>query len=103
MLDKVTHETFEPLIGQRFTLSHEDQQYAFELTDVEQLPVARRRSRRATEPRRASFSLFFIGEPLLPQAIYPMRHEALGADPMSIFIVPVGEIEGGYEYEAVFT
>ena len=40
MLDTVTHETFEPLIGQKFTLSTPEQtQHQFELTYVEQLPI----------------------------------------------------------------
>jgi Domain of unknown function (DUF6916) len=37
------------------------------------------------------------------QAMYSIQHEALGADPHAIFIVPVGKVEGGFEYEAVFT
>lgn len=104
MLDALTLETFEPIIGQTFTLTaNEGQTYPFELTDVEALPVGRR-SRRAPAPKRAPFSLFFVGEPLLPQAIYPMQHESFGGEPMEIFIVPVGEVQGrGYEYEAVFT
>jgi hypothetical protein len=104
MLDTVTHETFESLIGQKFTLFTPDQaQHQFELTDVEQLPIPRRRSRAAADSRRAPFSIFFIGEPLLPQAIYPIRHDALSSEPLNIFIVPLGKAEGGYEYEAVFT
>jgi hypothetical protein len=35
--------------------------------------------------------------------MYPIRHEVLGAEPVAIFIVPLGEVDGGYEYEAVFT
>lgn len=105
MLETLTHEMFEPLIGQTFTLTNADQSFAFALTDVEPLPTQRRRSRQtAAPPRRAPFSLFFVGEPLLPQAMYPLQHDAFGSDPMTIFIVPVGEAEGGgYEYEAVFT
>lgn len=105
MLEKLTHEMFEPLVGQTFTLTNAEQTFAFELTDVEQFPVPRRRSRQTAAPtRRAPFSLFFVGEPLLPQAMYPLQHNAFGSEPMSIFIVPVGEAEGGgYEYEAVFT
>ena len=105
MLDTVTHETFEPLIGQKFILSTPEQtEHPFELTYVEQLPVPRRRSRTPAAPRRAPFSIFFVGELLLPQAIYPMRHDSFGSEPLNIFIVPLGQAEGGgYEYEAVFT
>ena len=100
MLDKITHEMFEPLIGQKFKLTA-GETFEFELVDVEPLPVGRR-SRRAAAPRRPSFSIFFVGKPLLPQATYPMQHDAFGSEPMNIFIVPVGQVENGYEYEAVF-
>jgi len=103
MLDKLTLETFEPLIGHKFTVTLPDTDpVEFELVDVEELPTGRTR-RNAPEPRRKPFSVFFTGQPLLPQAIYPIHHDALGASPLDIFIVPVGKVEGGYEYEAVFT
>lgn len=103
MLDQMTHETFEPLIGQKFTVTLPDEQSVqFELIDVEELPVGRRR-RNAPELLRKPFSLFFKGQPKLEQAMYPMHHEALGSDPLSIFIVPVARLDDGFEYEAVFT
>jgi hypothetical protein len=103
MLETLTLESFEPLIGQQFKLTLADaQQLEFKLVDVEELPTGRRR-RNAPEPRRKPFSIFFTGPSLLPQSIYPMQHDAFGAEPLTIFIVPVGEVEGGYEYEAVFT
>ena len=41
-------------------------------------------------------------EPFLPQATYPMHHEAIeGALP--IFIVPIARVKDGFQYEAVFT
>jgi len=104
MLDKLTYESFQPLIGQKFKVSiDEAQTFEFELTDVEALQVGRRSRRPGAPPRRQPFSLFFTGEPLLPQAMYPLQHDAFGKDPLNIFIVPVGKVEGGYEYEAVFT
>ena len=103
MLDKLTLETFAPLVGQKFKLTLPDSQAVdLELVYVEELPTGRKR-RNAPEPVRKPFSLFFTGEPKLPQAMYPIQHEALGADPVQIFIVPVGKVEGGFEYEAVFT
>ena len=103
MLDKLTLETFEPLIGQKFTVTVPDTDpVEFELVEVEELPTGRKR-RNAPEPRRKPFSIFFTGQPLLPQAIYSIQHDALGESPLTIFIVPVGAVEGGYEYEAVFT
>ena len=104
MLDKLTHESFEPLIGQNFKLSVPDREYEFRLVDVEQLPVeTRKRSNAAPARKRVPFSLFFVGEPLLPQGIYSMQHEAFGSAALQIFIVPVSKAEGGYRYEAVFS
>ena len=49
-----------------------------------------------------AFSLLFVAPagPWLPQAIYPVRHPALGT--MEIFLVPVGPVPGGNGYHAVF-
>ena len=103
MLDQLTHESFEPLIGQTFKLTAKEQEYDFRLVDVEQLPVSGRKRRDERAPKRRPFSIFFIGAPLLPQAIYSMKHEAFGDTVLPIFIVPIGPAEGGYQYEAVFT
>lgn len=108
MLETLTRETFEPLIGEKFTLTLPDERtFDFALVDVVELPAARRAGRRAAAappPRRVPFSIYFTAEPLLPQAMYPMQHDALGKEPLRIFIVPIGQADGGgYEYEAVFT
>lgn len=104
MLEKLTLENFEPLIGQKFTLSPPDgEPLDLELLDVEELPTGRRRRRQAEVPKRTPFSLFFKGLTLVPQGMYPMQHDLFGSDAPNIFIVPVGQIEGGYEYEAIFT
>jgi hypothetical protein len=104
MLDKLTLDNFESLIGQTFMLSAPDgPTLALELVDVEELPTGRRRRRQPEVPKRAPFSLYFNASALLPQGMYPMQHELFGPDPLNIFIVPVGQVDGGYEYEAVFT
>lgn len=109
MLDKVTRQDFEPLIGQTFTLkASEGQTFDFSLVDVVALPPPRARGRRPMPEnlRREPFSLFFQAKPFLPQAIYEVQNEAFGQDALAIFLVPVGEVkdgDGGYEYEAVFT
>ena len=53
---------------------------------------------------RAPFSLLFEGpgQPVLPQAIYGLAHEALGPAPLGIFLVPVSRSPAGVRYEAVF-
>ncbi|HAQ79362.1 hypothetical protein JQ559_30365 [Bradyrhizobium viridifuturi] len=50
-----------------------------------------------------AFSLLFAGPKgaWLPQAIYPVRHPALGV--IDIFLVPIGPLEDGNGYQAVFT
>ena len=49
-----------------------------------------------------AFSLLFAAPQgrWLPQAIYPLKHPSLGI--MEIFLVPVGPLEGGNGYQAVF-
>lgn len=48
------------------------------------------------------FSVFFYGpeDRMLPQGVYPLEHEAMGA--FELFLVPVAKNEAGYQYEAVF-
>ena len=50
-----------------------------------------------------AFSLLFVAPAgtSLPQAIYPVKHPALGT--MEIFLVPVGPASGGNSYQAIFT
>ena len=50
-----------------------------------------------------AFSLIFVAPkgPWLPQAIYPVEHPALGV--MEIFLVPIGPMQDGNGYQAVFT
>lgn len=50
-----------------------------------------------------AFSLLFVAPagPWLPQAIYPVKHPALGT--IEIFLVPTGPSHGGNGYHAVFT
>jgi hypothetical protein len=48
------------------------------------------------------FSAFFRGprEPFLPQRVYALEHESMGA--FELFLVPVAKDENGFRYEAVF-
>ncbi|MGY3486616.1 hypothetical protein ACVW1C_004499 [Bradyrhizobium sp. USDA 4011] len=50
-----------------------------------------------------AFSLLFARPKgaWLPQAIYPVRHPALGV--IEIFLVPIGPLGDGNGYQAVFT
>lgn len=53
-------------------------------------------------PRQEQFSLEFYGpaDIFLPQQIYQIEHERIGA--FELFLVPVGQGEHGFTYEAVF-
>ena len=49
-----------------------------------------------------AFSLLFAAPagPWLPQAIYPVEHPSFGT--IEIFLVPIGPLQGGNGYQAVF-
>ena len=53
--------------------------------------------------RRRAFSLIFLGpmQPILPQQIYALEHDSIGA--LEIFIVPIGVTQCNCQYEAIFT
>ena len=53
-------------------------------------------------PRQEIFSVVFHGprDTLLPQQMYRMENERLGA--IQLFIVPIAQNADGYAYEAVF-
>src|ERR1041385_5537543 len=48
------------------------------------------------------FSIFLVGpgDRYLPQRIYPVEHQGMGA--FELFLVPVGQNHDGLLYEAVF-
>jgi hypothetical protein len=87
-LDSLTVADFEPLLHQRFRLADAFDAELVEVTEMEREPGG-----------RSPFSLVFEGgpNPPLPQAIYPVQHEQLGA--IAIFLVPIAPDR----YEAVFT
>ena len=53
-------------------------------------------------PRQETFSLMFHGplEPFIPQGIRTLKHAKLGE--LEIFLVPVGQDKGGFQYQSVF-
>jgi hypothetical protein len=52
--------------------------------------------------RQEMFSIVFQGpdQTFLPQGLYSMEHDKVGA--FELFIVPIGHDQNGYHYEAVF-
>jgi hypothetical protein len=91
-LETLTAADFAELRGDRFRIVPDDvSPFEVELVEVTEIP---------REPGgRAPFSLTFQGgpNPPLPQRIYRVEHDALGA--IEIFLVPIA----ADRYEAVFT
>jgi hypothetical protein len=101
VLDRVTVETFAPLVGQAFVLDDE----AAGRLDLELMEAQTHdpgAPAKDASGMRAPFTLVFRGptEPVLPQRIYPLEHEELGT--LEIFIVPIGRDTAGTRYEAIF-
>jgi hypothetical protein len=92
MLEDLTVDHFRPLQGDRFRIAP-DGAPAFEVELIEVTEILR-------EPGgRAPFSLVFQGgpNPPLPQRIYSVEHDRLGA--LEIFLVPIAPDQ----YQAVFS
>ena len=93
MLENFTVGTFSGHLGNSFRV-YQDESSTLDLELVS-----------ATELNEGSerpFSIVFRGpkDPLLPQRIYRMEHEGIGA--FEIFLVPIGPDEEGLLYEAIF-
>lgn len=97
MLDQLTIETFEPLVGTSFWIKVQGHRIELRLTRA-----ARVMESQAARLKRTAFSLFFLTPILLPQQIYNVTHEAL-PEPLDIFLVPVAKEGEAYTVEAVFT
>lgn len=97
MLDKLTLEMFEPLVGQAF----ETEGLSLTLVQVNRLgkgpnPVS----------GRWGFSLILLGPaaPLLPQQIYSLQTPSIGM--LDLFMVPLGPKPSQpdfMQYEIIFT
>ncbi len=106
----LAHHTFTPLIGEHFRLAVNGTTIALRLAEVTPLPPLRRRNDAGERvaaadvaARSEPFSLLFTG-PLthpLPQRTYRLTHAAI-AEPLDIFLVPVGRERDGFIYQAVF-
>lgn len=98
MLDKLTRESFAPHVGSTFEIKVSDKEnLELELVETSAMGEAPKKGRQA-------FSCVFRGpRALLPQQIYPLKHEEMGE--MQLFLVPVAhdEEKGETLYEAVFT
>lgn len=97
----LNHSDFSAYLHQDFQVQAEGHDLTIELVEATLLNFA------SSSPnplmRRSPFSLVFRG-PLdlrLPQKIYHLQHDVLGA--MDIFLVPVARRADGMCYEAIFS
>jgi hypothetical protein len=97
VLQDLTADSFSQHLGSRFRI-HVDEAQSME---VELCEVVLH-EKHAGGPRPQPFSVLFRGDrkSYLPQSIYRVEHERMGA--MEIFLVPIGPDEKGMRYEAVF-
>ena len=86
---------FKPHLGSQFDVQAPGGVVAMKLSRVDPAGDSGRKG--------GAFSLIFAAPrgPWLPQAIYPVTHPVLGV--MEIFLVPIGPLQGGSGYQAIFT
>jgi hypothetical protein len=93
----LTHEVWSGLVGESFSVRLDDgSAVELVLTAAEMGPG---------DPGRngSAHSVIFTGphDPLLYQRMWPLFHNSIGEH--SLFMVPIGVDESGYQYEIVFT
>jgi hypothetical protein len=102
-LETLTAEDFRGIAGDRFLVTGPADPAEVELVEISESAAG------ARDGFRAPFSLLFRGPltPVMPQGIYRMEHEGIGA--FDVFIVPVGpapapvgQKAGAMRYEVVF-
>jgi uncharacterized protein DUF6916 len=105
VLESLEVTTFAGRVGELFRVVIDDTTtLATRLIEVTPAPPVPGTDGGATRAgRRAPFSLVFRSPPgaTLPQRIYRLQHDRLGA--LDLFLVPIGPDEEGMRYEAVFS
>lgn len=95
-LGDLTHEVWAGLVGETFTVRVDDETAVrLELSSAEQAAGVDR-------PDSAHSVVFRgPGDVFLEQRTWPVSHPTIGEH--QLFLVPIGDADGGYQYEAVFT
>lgn len=94
MTERLEKAAFAENLNTKFLFRPDDEHVIeLELTKIREIE---------SEPDHEQFALLFrgSGNVYLPQRIYPLAHERMGA--ISLFLVPTGRDENGFIYEAVF-
>jgi hypothetical protein len=102
MLDQLRGEDFAPYLSQTFVMRPaSDTSLAPRAVELIEVHAAGHPG--APASARAPFSITFRDPAggVLPQAIYLVEHDALGA--LEIFLVPIGSGPEGTRYQAVFS
>jgi hypothetical protein len=90
----LSHEGFAQHINTKFQVKIDDQRAVeLELTEVSDLKLY---------PKQEEFAVTFLGplDMFLGQGLRSFAHEQMGE--FELFLVPIGQDERGYNYEAVF-
>jgi hypothetical protein len=97
LLDTLTSDDFAARVDEPFETSIDGAPVVLQLVNVDVMD-----ERYSPPGARRSFSLTFHGPtaPLLPQGTYTLGNATLG--PLSVFIVPLGPVDGALRYEVVF-
>ena len=98
-LDELTFEVLDRLVGTSFFADAAGHRVELRIVQVRKVMESQ-----AARLKRTPFSIYLLGPSSYPlqQLMYPMSHETFD-EPLPIFIVPVGQVNEGYLYEAVFT
>jgi hypothetical protein len=96
MLENLTPASFEEHLGTRFRIHFGGE------APLEAVLYEVKLHEAHAGPRPQPFSIYLRGPhgAVLPQRIYRMEHERMGA--IEIFLVPIGPDGQGMRYEAVF-
>jgi hypothetical protein len=102
MLESLNITTFAGRVGEVFRLTV-DERTTISSRLIAVTPASGASSRPTRAGGRTPFSLVFRSPPggPLPQRIYRLQHEELGA--LDLFLVPIGPDADGMCYEAVFS
>jgi hypothetical protein len=101
VLERLTHEDFAPHVGARFAVGLPDGTLDLVLLAVRVLGPKPERLVKAGK-RSTAFGITLRGpaDAFLKQGTWEITHPVLG--PIGIFLVPVGQEEAGFLYEAIF-
>lgn len=94
-MSEMTHETFNAILGETVTLEAEGVRFEAKVKTVRLL-----RQQPGQERQPFAVDLWSPGDEYHAQQIYALSHPELGE--LSLFLVPVGEMDGGLNYEIVF-